>query len=159
MQVYYDTKGQTILKCIFVMGWFGAHPPVPAWCPVFLTLSGLPAVQPALVEDQHVRVGAGALRDLGWRFYHLHDQHLRCGAVPAHRLPGGGYAAPAHSSSSLDASGTDQPSADMQRVELIKYLLHHLMSATAPVKPLLLSVFNCSYHEAREPNLKNVLPF
>lgn len=45
-----------------------------------------------MVEDPPVCVGARALRYLGRRFYHLHDQHLRGGAVPAHRLPGGGYA-------------------------------------------------------------------
>lgn len=49
----------------------------------------LSAVQPALVEDQTVRVGAGALWDLGWSFHHLHDQHLWCGAVPTYRLPCG----------------------------------------------------------------------
>lgn len=51
--------------------------------------SGLPAVQPAMVEDQTVCVGAGALWYLGWRFHHLHDQYLRCGAIPIYRLPGG----------------------------------------------------------------------
>lgn len=51
--------------------------------------SGPPAVQPAVVEDQSVCVGAGALRYLGWSFHHLHDQHLRCGAIPTYRLPGG----------------------------------------------------------------------
>lgn len=49
-----------------------------------------------MVEDQPVCVGARALRYLGRRLYHLHDQHLWCGAVPAHRLPGGWYTAPAH---------------------------------------------------------------
>lgn len=42
-----------------------------------------------MVEDQAVCVGAGAFWNLGWRFHHLHDQHLWCGSLPAHRLPGG----------------------------------------------------------------------
>lgn len=42
-----------------------------------------------MVEDQAVCVGAGAVWNLGWRFHHLHDQHLWCGSLPAHRLPGG----------------------------------------------------------------------
>lgn len=55
------------------------------------TLSGaeFAAEQSALVEDQTVCMGAGALRDLGRSFHHLHDQHLWCGAVPPHRLPRG----------------------------------------------------------------------
>lgn len=69
---------------------------VPYWLFFVPLWSGLPAVQPAMVEDPPVCVGACALRYLGRRFYHLHDQHLRRGAVPAHRLPGGGYTAAVH---------------------------------------------------------------
>jgi len=61
----------------------------PVTFPLVCLRSGRPAVQPAVVEDQTVCVGASALRYLGWSFHHLYDQHLWCGAILAHRLPGG----------------------------------------------------------------------
>ncbi|XP_063081187.1 solute carrier family 12 member 8 isoform X3 [Cavia porcellus] len=48
-----------------------------------------PAPAPALVEDPAVRVGAGAVRDLGWCVHILHDQHFWGCPLLKNRLAGG----------------------------------------------------------------------